>query len=431
VSYHPPSRDNVVLTLEWPYSPPDRLNIELVVEAPGMIAFSDSVKATEVGMFKKVGLSRRDSVRAYDYKGFVPQLADVVKSADYSEVVMSLHFILLDVVKSTDIIGFVKDLVDAYKVTDFLRKDASRVVIDSGRATDVLYYYFGKMLVDSVKAVDQVSKDVTLPVSDAGAVSDLIEHIKGRIIELRDTIVDEGYMSKGILWHFREWWVFVKDFGPFREVGKHIVETVRAYDYKGFVIQPRELVGSVDWMIRAVDKAILEPVKVGELVSKSVLAHVFEAWRVEERIERFYRGTLEISDVASSVDFLSKSVTSVFRDAVRGYDYKGFVPVLVDAVRATDPRVAVAKGIVLEVMDRFVDEGWVAKVPARAVWDRIKPSDFLLKVAFTLFGEAARRVYFHKVHGDIILPEDHNVRNLAAQALVEAVKKLKDKLNQM
>ena len=272
-------------------------------------------------------------------------------------IAKSLHFILQDTVKGIDIIGFVKDLVDAYKVTDFLRKDVSRVVIDSGRATDVLYYYFGKMLVDSVKAVDRMSKDVTLPVSDAGAVSDLTEHIKGRIIELRDTIVDEGYMSKGILWHFREWWITVKDYGPFKEIGKLMTDSARVYDYKGFVIQPRELIGSADWMYKGIEKAILEPVKIAELVSKDVLAHVFEAWRIEERIERFYKGTLEISDVASSVDYFSKSVTSVFRDAVRGYDYKGFVPVIMDAVRATDPKVLISKGLVVEVMDRFVDEG--------------------------------------------------------------------------
>ena len=384
---------------------------------------------------KDLYLVSADLVKGRDFKGFVIQPVDVVKGVDFGEFFKTLYKTVQDAVRGVDYLsktlGFRRDLVDVSKVSDLFSKGVVRSTSDVGRASDVLYYYFGKTLVDSVSVADRGVRDVTRVFSDVGLVSDLMEQIRGRVVELRDTLVDEGYMSKGILWHFREWWITVKDYGPFKEFGKRIMDSARVYDYKGFVIQPRELIGSADWMLKEVEKAILESVKPVELVSKDVLAHVFEAWRIEERIEKYYRGVLEISDVASSVDFFSKSVTSAFRDAVRAYDYKGFVSELLDAVRAFDPKVIAAKGIVLEVMDRFVDEGWVAKVPARGLRDAVKPSDFLLKVAFTLFGEAARRVYFHKVHGDIILPEDHNVRNLAAQALVEAVKKLKDKLNQM
>ena len=355
MSYHPPSRSNVVLTVETDYSPPDRLNIVLVIEAPGLLSVRDVIKGVDRGAFKEIGLYPRDSVKAYDYKGFV-----------------------------------VSPL-------------------------------------ESVKPVELLKKDVTRVFSDVSKTYDW----KGFAIDLRDCIVDEGYMSKGILWHFREWWITVKDFGPFREVGKHIVEVVRAYDYKGFVVEPKDLVISYDLLFKEFGKVFVEPVKAVDVLAKDVLAHVLDTFRPEERLDKYYRGVMEVMDVASSVDFLSKGVSSVLRDEVRGYDFKGFVPELVDAVRVVESRVLAGRGITCVLIDRFVDEGWVAKVPARGLRDAVKPSDFLLKVAFTLFGEAARRVYFHKVHGDIILPEDHNVRNLAAQALVEAVKRLKDKLDQM
>ena len=355
MSYHPPSRSNVVLTVETEYSPPSRSNIVLIVEAPGMLAVRDTIKGVDRGAFKEIGLRPRDEVRVYDYKGFVVSPVDVVKPIEM----------------------------------------------------------FGKSITwNFVETI--ITRDY-----------------KGFVLDLRDHLVDEGYMSKGFVFNFREWWITVKDYGPFKEIGKIFCDVVRAYDFKGFVIQPREQVGSADWLLKLVSKEFLEPVKGIDWTSKSLLSHIADAWRVEERIERFYRGTLEISDTASSVDFFSKGVSLVLKDAVKGYDYKGFVPTLVDVVKAFEPKFIASKGLVLKLVDRFVDEGYVAKLPARAVKDMIKPSDFLLKVAFTLFGEAARRVYFHKVHGDIILPEDHNVRNLAAQALVEAVKRLKDKLDQM
>lgn len=55
-------------------------------------------------------------------------------------------------------------------------------------------------------------------------------------------------------------------------------------------------------------------------------------------------------------------------------------------------------------------------------------SDILTKIAFKLYGKDTRRVYFHKVWGDIIEPSDHNVSVDAAKAMLEAIKRLKDKL---
>ena len=307
---------------------------------------------------------------------------------------------------------------------------------------------YEKTFEDCVTAVDvRMSKNVSTKSAEVVITSDLLSKgvvispvelvkcvdwfLRTRIIELIDCLVDEGYMAKGIRWHLREWWVFVKDYALFKEFGKVLTDYVVAYDYKGFVIKPKDVVIPCDVLFKGIGRIISEPVRAADVIVKGVVAHVFDAWRPWERLDRFYKGTMEVMDLVSSVDFLSKGVSPILRDFVRGYDYKGFVPRVLDAIRAVDLRVLVGKGIAMRLIDRFVDEGYVARLTARAARDVAVPSDFLLKVGFTLFGEAARRVYFHKVHGDIIMPEDHNVRNIAAQALVEAVKRLKDKLSQL
>ena len=376
-----------------------------------------------------------DSLKAYDFKGFVISPSDLLKAADFEEHWKTLYKSVEDAVKALDFVlkssGFRRSFSDSARAADLLEKGISLIHSDVWAVSDVLSRDLGKVSTDSLAASDWIARLVGRVLADSAVATDFVERQRGALIILRDTLVDEGYMSKGIVWHFREWWVFVKDYGPFREIGKLARDHVKAYDFKGFVIQPKEFVSPTDWLLKGVGKGLLEPVKGIDWISKSLLSHIADAWRVEERVERFYRGTLEISDVASSVDFFSKGVSTTLRDAFKGYDFKGFVPLLKDAVKAVEVKVLVGKGLTMILVDRFVDEGYVAKLPARTVGDLMKSSDFLLKVAFTLFGEAARRVYFHKVHGDIILPEDHNVRNLAAQALVEAVKRLKDKLEQM
>lgn len=376
-----------------------------------------------------------DSLKAYDFKGFVISPSDLLKAADFEEHWKTLYKSVEDAVKALDFVlkssGFHRSFSDSTRAADLLEKGVALIHSDAWAVSDVISRDLGKVSTDSLAASDWIVRLVGRVLADSAVATDFVERQRGALIILRDTLVDEGYMSKGIVWHFREWWVFVRDYGPFREIGKLARDHVKAYDFKGFVIQPKEFVSPTDWLLKGVGKGLLEPVKGIDWISKSLLSHIADAWRVEERVERFYKGILEISDAASSVDFFSKGVSTTLRDAFKGYDFKGFVPLLRDAVKAVEVKVLVGKGLTMILVDRFVDEGYVAKLPARTVGDLMKSSDFLLKVAFTLFGEAARRVYFHKVHGDIILPEDHNVRNLAAQALVEAVKRLKDKLEQM
>jgi len=69
------------------------------------------------------------------------------------------------------------------------------------------------------------------------------------------------------------------------------------------------------------------------------------------------------------------------------------------------------------------------KVPARVFVDLAKVVDPLAKVAYKIYGLDVRRVYaLPRALADVISPEDQNVRVAVCEAMLEAVKKLKEKL---
>jgi hypothetical protein len=91
-------------------------------------------------------------------------------------------------------------------------------------------------------------------------------------------------------------------------------------------------------------------------------------------------------------------------------------------------RDAPSRLISIILMDTFKDEGYVTKTPSVSVSDVAVMSDILTKIAFKLMGYDVRRVYFHKVWGDIIESLDHNTKVEVCKALLEAFKRVRDKL---
>lgn len=63
------------------------------------------------------------------------------------------------------------------------------------------------------------------------------------------------------------------------------------------------------------------------------------------------------------------------------------------------------------------------------VTDTASIKDFLMKIAFTLTGKDARRVYYHKVWYDTIDPDDYNVRIDASATLLNTCKTINQTLN--
>jgi len=319
-------------------------------------------------------------------------------------------------------------LIDRVRCRDFVHVCVAKEARDDAVWVDAVSKNVGKRGVEVVRAVEIVNFVKVAVLVDAFRSRDW----RGIVIPVRDCIVDEGYLSKGFRLHFRELWIFVRDYGPFREFGKRVLDSVRIRDFKGFVLYPRDVVYVYDYYAGLKLKEVIDSLRSVDRYSKAVMWSFVDVSRVEEWVDRLFPRLLELTDVVSATDrYVKRGV--FFRDylelvAVSDWVRTVFGKIVMDVVTVLESRVLVGRGFTRVLVDRFVDEGYVAKLPSRGVFDEVVADDFLVKVAFTLFGQAARRVYFHKVHGDIILPDDHNVRNIAAQALVEAVKRLKDKL---
>jgi hypothetical protein len=220
-----------------------------------------------------------------------------------------------------------------------------------------------------------------------------------------------------------------------------------------------------DYLRKAPVKSVVDSSKGVDFLGVATVFHiaVADVSEVADRISRecgkrladSLEGVDAISSVASFhaivhdavlfTDYIVKSVSKVFefeapstgwvklaparevRDSFRGLDWifrylvKGFKDYVI--VRDAPSRL-----ISIILMDAFKDEGRVAKAPSIGVSDVAVMSDILIKIAFKLMGYDVRRVYFHKVWGDIIESQDHNLKILICKALLEAFKRVRDKL---
>ena len=87
---------------------------------------------------------------------------------------------------------------------------------------------------------------------------------------------------------------------------------------------------------------------------------------------------------------------------------------------------------VVEVWDRFMDEGFIGFRPVMSVMDTVKVEDVEAKVAYKLVGVDVRRVYAFTAElvaiWDVIEPEDHNSKVEASSRMIELFKSVVSKI---
>ena len=90
----------------------------------------------------------------------------------------------------------------------------------------------------------------------------------------------------------------------------------------------------------------------------------------------------------------------------------------------------------LAVADSFAGEHWPLRAAARAARDLCRPRDLVAKLSYTIYGYDVRRVYYvpewvkfaREGLMDVIMPGDHNVKVDICRAMVEAMKRVRRKL---
>jgi len=212
-------------------------------------------------------------------------------------------------------------------------------------------------------------------------------------VEITDTCKPTDYIKKNVSKQLKD-----------QVVGEHIPSKTPA---KSFTDSSKTL----DWITKKIMKPFIDSYKALDYMSKTI-SKVFEfeapstGWVVKDVSK-------QIKDIGKTVDVkLSKYVSKAFKDFVVARD---------GAYRAVS----------IVLVDSFVGEYVISRGYGVALRDKPKITDLLTKIAFKLYGKDIGRVYFHKVWGDIIESEDHNVKVEVAKIILDAIKRIKDKLNSM
>jgi hypothetical protein len=250
-------------------------------------------------------------------------------------------------------------------------------ITDGVKASDYIRRDTVKAYLDSGVPSDVVSKDVFKPITDVSTCVDRV----ARDIE-RNFLFDTVGLGFATL-----------------EVGKKLVEEVKVSDNFSKTLSKF--------------RDILETCIVSDRVARDTVTIISDSVVGEFVVSR------NIGKKASEVISVSERV---MRDI-----YKPFS----ETLTVTD---ILYKNIAKNIVDQILDTGRIERGFSKAFRDKGEVADVVAKVGYKLAGLDVRRVYFfsgaYTALRDIIEDTDHNVKVDVASILLEAMKRVKEKLEE-
>jgi hypothetical protein len=358
-----------------------------------------------------------DSFKGVDWYSrpayFVRTLADAGLFADY--VSMSVSKSVLDwlVGEHAPVLLKGKEFRESVVAYDYMCKYAGKVHVDVGKASDWYYKLVGKSFHDLCEGVDyvRVTASFIRTFTDAGKLADFIG--KAPIKAFADAGKGLDYYSK----------VLVKVLAD----ASVSTDYLRKEVYKTFEFE----VPSVGWVKVAIGKEVKDAVTVSDWLIKSLIKRLIEYVVVRDAPYRLITLTLRDSFAG---DFLApKEVIIPRKDVTLTSEY-----VRKDVGKKAVETVGISEAVIKYVVKRFVESAHVtelvSKLSGKVLEDVAKTVDVVAKVGFKLAGYDVRRVYFlpkeFQPLWDIIESGDHNTKVEVCKALVEAFKRVRDKLGE-
>ncbi|RLI87527.1 MAG: hypothetical protein DRP01_01590 [Archaeoglobales archaeon] len=376
----------------------------------------DSLKVL-LELCKGLDYLSRDTTKSYlDYSicsdfvllDIVKSLVEVSRSFDYTSKSILRNFI--DYAYGEHFLSTLKgkELKDYVKVFDILSRDYLKLFFDLMKGVDFIYKDYGKRFEESIIGVDFVEKGFGIRLEETTKVYEKINR------DILKSLIDLG----------RSLELFYKD------VIKSVIEYVSISDYlsKGIsrIFEFEAPVVGYVYHIRG--KGFYETVGVSDRSMIDVNKRFVESLKLIEKMAKDYSTLIDLEVLGKG--FTSKDVTSSIIEFGRVLE-----PIFSrDILRAFKEWIIVRdkywRKIIVTLVDYILDTGGVARGVSRPLRDKGKGVDVLTKVAYTLAGQDVRRVYWHKVWGDIIEPSDHNLNIEACKVILEAMKRVKDKLGE-
>jgi hypothetical protein len=364
---------------------------------------------------------------------------------------------LRDSVESLDYVGlrvaFFRSFADAYRGLDVLSKSTRKVYFDIYRGLDRALKMVLKRLVDVSSVHEYLIKGVLKAFVDASVVGDYLSKFSSFHVICQDISGVADYVRKLLL--------------------KRLVDSYKAVDWftktAYFVRVLADMMTSSDYISKFISKSVSDWFVGEHLPVKGVVTSVSDVGRVLELLILGIPRHVDVSDVLYAVDFLSRYCLKAFfdvavmRDApyriitlsLRDWFAGEHVPVKSVAILRRDSGLAaeyvmrgvgrklvetvgVSDVVIKDVVKRLVESmhvsELVSKLSAIVFEDAAKTADIVAKVGFKLAGYDVRRVYFlpteFKAWWDLISSQDHNIKIEVCKSLLEAFKRVRDKLGE-
>jgi hypothetical protein len=370
---------------------------------------------------------------------------------------------------------FYRSAVDSSKVGDYMCKFLAKVLHDVNFADFGFVKYYGALrsVSDSAKASDRLTKADVKNIVESATVVELVSIRNAFYRSVSDSIKGADYIGKVVAF-YRSFADSTVAYDFMRKAGvKSLVDSIVSSDVlsKRSVFYRSVADSSVvyDYMCRIPLKSLRDVTfgdfgfsksvtyvrgvsdvgKVSDAISKVMIKNVGDSSVVFDVLAKSSMFHRSVADAVEGLDYV-KTTTAFYktlRDTVFGdfsstkamgkqvYDLSVVSDVLLKSVEKMFVEFVIARDapyrtIILTLRDRFGADFYVGRGYGFSVRDSAVAVDVITKVKYTLFGETVRRVYFHKVWGDIIEPSDYNLRIVVSNAFIQALKNVKDKLGE-
>jgi hypothetical protein len=298
-------------------------------------------------------------------------------------------------------------------VSEIVRKVSLKMFAETAKAYEIAKKEFIKPVIDTIYSEFVVVPLFPIKCYDSLTLSDLLYYVRG--LGMRDSVSVSERSTVFWLLNFAEQVLHY-------DIVRKLVTKIYEFD-----------TACSGWVIRTVQvyRIFFEAVVTSELIKLMLIVNYIELVTMYDRITmlRAYIRTL-IDNIASEYGFSKHYLT-----------HKRDVELMIDILRKElgklfKEQIFTSEFIIKCITKQFTEKNvlreLVIKYITTNVSDLAYATEIVAKIMYSLVGQIVRRVYFlpleYQVWWDIILASDHNTKVQICKALLEAFKRIRDKL---
>jgi hypothetical protein len=306
-----------------------------------------------------------------------------------------------------------KPFLEQVLVSEIVRKTSLKMFAEIAKAYEIAKKEFIKPVIDTVYSEFAVAPTLPIKCYDSLTLSDLLYYVRG--LGMRDRVFVSERSTMFWLLNF--------------------AEQVLHYDLVGKLVTKIYEFDSAcsGWVDRTVQvyRIFPEAVTVSELIKRMSVKNYMDLATTYERIITLRVCTRILFDSIASEYGFSKHYLTHKRDAELTIDIlrKEIGKLFREQTFASE---FIIKYVTKQFREKNILRELVMKYIATNVSDLAYATEIVVKIMYSLAGQIVRRVYFlppeYRVWWDIILASDHNTKVQICRALLEAFKRIRDKL---